>query len=415
MIQDKTIVAIAAATGLLTLLASASAVSAQTLSISAISGTRPAVEEAVKNFEAANPGVTVEASFTDDAAYLSVLPQQLAGGNAADVFTVWPGTYSPASAGILGRRGYVLDLTGEPWAAGIPETFSKFVGADGKVFMPPIVSLPITAIYNETALEANGMKPPTTWSEVLAYCEAVKAKGLIPYAFGAQTASQNQMLPFVLAPTLIDRVNPDFLLKRAAGEAKFADSEWVSVFEHVKQLSDAGCFKDPLGTDLPAAQAQLVSGEALGIFGHSLVYRQLESLAGDNAKIVATFMPATDNPDDTRMAVALGSSFAINANSPNADLAKKFLAFVMEPANAAKYAIATGQPPALPNDNYTPTPGTLVSLQYGAEGKTFPVPDQLFPNPNIRNAWVVTTQDMLGGRAQPIDVTTAMDEAWDSN
>ena len=65
--------------------------------------------------------------------------------------------------------------------------------------------------YNDKAMQKNGFQYPTTWSEVLELCKAASAKGLIPYAFGAQTQSQNQMLPM----KLIDRVEPEFLVKRS--------------------------------------------------------------------------------------------------------------------------------------------------------------------------------------------------------
>lgn len=382
------------------------------LTLMATSGARPAVEEAIKAFEASHEGVTIAPVFTDDAAMLSVLPQQLAGGNASDIFSTWPGTYSSVAAGELGRRGFLLDLSGEPWVSGIPDTMTDFVGADGKTYFAPLVSLPIVAIYNETAMQAAGLDYPKTFPEVLSFCDAANAAGVIPYALGAQTQSQNQMLPFLLTPTLVDREDPTFLERRVAGEAAFADSGWVDVFERVKEMDGRGCFRDPLATDIEAAKAQVAAGDALGMFAHAITFRQVEELAGGGPTITAQSFPGTGNADDTRMAVALGSSFSINAETEYPDLAKEFIAYLMEPENVVKYAAAAQQPPALPNDLYEPTAGTALALQFAAQGKTFPVPDQLFPNPDIRTAWIVKTQEMLGGLATPEDVARAMDDAW---
>ncbi len=382
------------------------------LTLMATSGARPAVEDAIKAFEASHEGVTIAPVFTDDAAMLSVLPQQLAGGNASDVFSTWPGTYSSVAAGELGKRGFLLDLSDQPWVAAIPETMKDFVGAEGKTYFAPLVSLPIVAIYNETALQAAGLDYPTTFKGVLDFCDAANAAGVIPFALGAQTQSQNQMLPFLLTPTLVDREDPTFLERRVAGDASFADSGWVAVFERVQEMNQRGCFRDPLATDIEAAKAQVAAGDALGMFAHAITFRQVEELAAGGPTITAKSFPGTDNADDTRMAVALGSSFSINAETEHPELAKEFIAYLMEPENIVKYAAAAQQPPALPNDLYEPTAGTALALQFAAEGKTFPVPDQLFPNPDIRTAWIVKTQEMLGGLAGPADVAKAMDDAW---
>ncbi|MGC4152154.1 MAG: extracellular solute-binding protein [Propionicimonas sp.] len=382
------------------------------LTLMATSGARPAVEDAIKAFEAAHEGVTIAPVFTDDAAMLSVLPQQLAGGNASDIFSTWPGTYSSVAAGELGKRGFLLDLSGEQWVSAIPETMQDFVGADGKTYFAPLVSLPIVAIYNETAMQAAGLNYPTTFGEVLEFCDAANTADVIPFALGAQTQSQNQMLPFLLTPTLVDRQDPTFLERRVAGEATFAESGWVDVFARVQEMNDRGCFRDPLATDIEAAKSQVATGDALAMFAHSITFRQVEELAAGGPTITAQAFPGTDNADDTRMAVALGSSFSINAETEHPDLAKEFIAYLMEPENVVKYADAAQQPPALPNDLYEPSAGTALALQFAADGKTFPVPDQLFPNPDIRTAWIVKTQEMLGGLVGPADVAKAMDDAW---
>jgi glucose/mannose transport system substrate-binding protein len=40
--------------------------------------------------------------------------------------------------------------------------------------------------YDKKTFEANGLKPPTTWDEFWAVCEALKAKGIVPLAIGTQ-------------------------------------------------------------------------------------------------------------------------------------------------------------------------------------------------------------------------------------
>ena len=403
-----------AALAIVTASSAASAADDQTMTILAASETRTALDAAAAAFEEANPGVTISIEYTDESTLTSTLPTRLAAGNAPDLFTTWPGTYSALSAGELGRRGFAADLTDEPWAQDIPANFADYVGADGKVYYAPLVSLSILVMYNQTKLDELGLEIPTTWDEVLAFCADAADLGVTAYSLGAQTDWQNQFVPFVLAPTLVDRTDPTFLADRAAGTSSFAESGWLDVFAKEREMNDAGCFRSPLGTSWDIANTQVASGQALGLFGPSSTFGGLQAIATES-EIVAAPLPATNDPDETWLAVALGASLSVNADATDVDLAKSFVDFLMQPANANAYAAASGQAPAIPNDAYVPAPETGLQIEFGRAGKTGPVADQLFPTPRVRDAWIATNQAMLAGDAQPIDVVSAMDEAWDNS
>ena len=78
------------------------------------------IEDVVKAFEAANPGVKV--SFTTSGAdqYQQQIRTQLASGTAPDVMSVWPGNGNPGATYVLAKPGYLLDLSDQPWAAKLP-------------------------------------------------------------------------------------------------------------------------------------------------------------------------------------------------------------------------------------------------------------------------------------------------------
>jgi ABC-type glycerol-3-phosphate transport system substrate-binding protein len=123
-------------------------------------------------------------------------------------------------------------------------------------------------------------------------------------------------------------------------------------------------------------------------------------------------LDATNKPSETKMNVALGSSLSVNAKTKYPAQAKDFIAFLMDPKNDSDYAVASSQPPALINKYYQPDDGTKLAVKFIKAGKSVGAPDQLFPNPDVRNAWVVTVQDLIGGSATPADVLKAMDASW---
>ena len=372
----------------------------------------PALKTAIDKFQSENPGITIEMSTAPDANMNVLLPSQLAAGNGADIYVDWPGIYSTQAEGVLAKNGFALDLTGESWAQGLDGTLRELSGYQGKIYFAPLVKLGFSTTYNKTAVDAAGLTIPNTWSEVLGFCKAASAKGLIPYALGAQTGSQNQMPAMAMGATVIDR-DLAWTKTRAAGQSTFATSGWLTVFEKFKELSDNDCFAKPLGTSEDIARSLLASGKALGFFGPTSAFHIIQEKTKDT--LVFTAFPASDDPKETLLCVGVGSGLSINAATQHPDEAKKFLAFIMQPENNAAYAVATSQVPATPNDIYKPSDGaTAFVVQAIADGKTAPLTNQLWPNPTIVPEQRKVTQMMLGGQATPKDVADAMDKAWDA-
>ena len=258
----------------------------------------------------------------------------------------------------------------------------------------------------------HGLTPPNTWDEVLAFCAAANEKGLIPYALGAQTGSQNQMPAMAMGATVIDR-DLTWTGERTAKRSSFATSGWLTVFEKFKELSDANCFSKPLGASEDVARGLIASGRALGFFGPSSAFKIIQGMTQD--KLIFTAFPATNDPGETLLCVGVGSGLSGNAATQHPAEVKKFLAFMMEPANQAAYATATSQVPATPNDVYQPSDlATTFIVEAIAAGKSAPLTNQLWPNPTIVPEQRKFTQMMLGGEATPKDVAEAMDKAWDT-
>src|SRR6185369_16141579 len=73
------------------------------------------IEDVVKAFEAANPGVKVNLTTAAADQFQQQIRTQLSSGTAPDVFTVWPGNGNPGATYVLGKPGYLMDLTDQSW------------------------------------------------------------------------------------------------------------------------------------------------------------------------------------------------------------------------------------------------------------------------------------------------------------
>lgn len=65
------------------------------MTLAAATDWKTATDQAIENFEADNPGVTVKVTYAGTDSLISTLRTQLASGTAPDVFPVWSGYGMP--------------------------------------------------------------------------------------------------------------------------------------------------------------------------------------------------------------------------------------------------------------------------------------------------------------------------------
>src|SRR5215475_15908853 len=102
---------------------------AKTLTLASVD--QGSIEDVVKAFEAANPGVKVRYTTSGADQYQQQIRTQLASGTAPDVMTVWPGNGNPGATYVLAKPGYLQDLSDQPWAAQLPDAFKTVAQYDG--------------------------------------------------------------------------------------------------------------------------------------------------------------------------------------------------------------------------------------------------------------------------------------------
>lgn len=384
-----------------------------TLTIFAIPNARDGLDAVIPQFEEENPGVTVEASYAEVDSMISTLRTQLSAGTAADVFSAWPGNGTPGSMENLVPGGYLMDLTELELSDRIPSGFDSVTMVDGRRYVLPMSIGAIGAIYNEQAVEAVGATIPTTWSEVLEFCETASAAGKSAFALGAQTLWNTQLINYALTPTLVYGPNPDFDEKQAAGEVTFAESEWVTAFEKYVEMLDSGCFQDdPLGTSYEVATELVGKGDALAIVSVTSTFAAVEANAEEGTTFNMFALPATDNADDTWMPAGASGGIGANANAKNPEAARAFMEFLGRPDIQAQFADAVGQLPMIGLDTYDVPESLSVPVQHVEAGTIHPYIDQLWPNPEVQAAHFDAVQLVLGGQSSIEEALAMMDAAY---
>lgn len=205
----------------------------------------------------------------------------------------------------------------------------------GKVYGAPIYHTVTTTMYNKTVLAKAGIaKPPETWDEVKAAAPKLKAAGF-------------QTLDYSASPEATLNLNFYPLLWQAGGKV-FADDGKSVTFNQEPGLK-ALTFLKTLWDEDAIPKTALTAGNvpADSPFGKGKVAMSFSSVLADAQTVAKTWGAAnveigTPLKDQKAAALGLPGGLVVNAASENIDGAKKFLTFMMQPAQLDPLAKASG-------------------------------------------------------------------------
>ena len=367
------------------------------------------VEDVVKAFEKANPGVKVRYTTSGADQYQQQIRTQLSSGTAPDVMSVWPGNGNPGATVVLAKPGYLRDLSDQPWAAKMPDAIKSVAQYKGKTYNAIFGQNGIGAVYNQQAMAKAGLTPPDTWTKLLAFCRAAKAKGTPAFALGNQDNWVTQLVLYAMVATTVYGHDRDFDKKMQAGRITFAQSPWATALDKYLTMEKTGCFqKNPLGTNYEASQQLAATGKTLGIVQGNWVIALLKQ---KNPKGTFTLkaLPATDTPSETLIPAAAGAGYAVNAKAKNKDLALKFVNFVMSPQGMNMFVKKQGGLPSLPDTGFVVDPSLTELSKFVTSGRTVPFMDQLGPNAKVQQTMLSGLQEIFSGQSTPKKLLDEMD------
>ncbi len=290
-------------------------------------------EKIIPAFEAKNPGIKVVFAPTAPTEYNAALNAKLDAGSAGDLITCRPFDASLE----LFKKGHLVGLND---VAGM-ENFSDVAKSawttdDGATaFCVPMASVIHGFIYNKDAFDQLGITVPTTEAEFFAALDKIKAEGsFIPMAMGTKDLWEAATMGYQnIGPTYWKGEEGRKALIR--GEQKLTDEGWVEPFRVLAK------WKDYLGDGFEAQTYP--DSQNLFTLGRAAIYPAGSweiGLFNTQAQFkMGAFPPPVKNAGDTcYISDHNDIGVGLNAKSPNADAAKKFLSFVSSPEFADIYA-----------------------------------------------------------------------------
>ena len=153
---------------------------------------RDYVEDAIKRFEAANPGVKIEATWYEKTALYAALKTALRAGTAPDFFYAEPDQFEYMENGLL------LDLSALNWTA-IEPWAKEAWSYKGKPYGVPLEAWTVEVFFNRKTLAELGVTVPANLQldsqTFLELAKKARGKNITPMALGRRRPAVSRRAP----------------------------------------------------------------------------------------------------------------------------------------------------------------------------------------------------------------------------
>ncbi len=341
----------------------------------------------------------------------AALKAKFASNKAPDIFG--NGGYQEA----LTWKDKLEDLSDQPWVKDAYESALVPMTIDGKLYGQPVNLEGYGFAYNKELFKKAGITDlPTTFTELKAAAEKLKAKGITPFSIGYGEwwvlANHGLNVPFAYqddADAFIKGLNE--------GTSKIEGNEYFDKYFDLLDLTLNNGNKNPLTTDYNTQVTLFATGEAAMIQQGNWIQPMLDKL---NPNLEVGFIPmplSDDEAQSDKLMVDVPTNWVVHNGAPDADkeAALDFLNWTVTSETAKtmlvkdfKYvpAFKTIEASA---DDIGPLGAEIQA--YSQEGKTYTWQFMKYPD-GAGQEFGSSLQAYVGKESTREETMKALDETW---
>lgn len=292
----------------------------------------------VEKFEAANEGVKVEV--TAESNIEEVIRPQIQAGNVPDLIYLATSRPEALTETFIKEKALtdlsdVLKMTvpGEDVTVG-DKIDSSFLGTpstepygDGKTYLAPLFYSPTGLFFNKGLFEEKGYEVPTTWDEFFALGDKAKEDGIYLFSYPVAGYFDAVFPAMIAAAGGLDAYN-EF---NNYGEGFWTGEAGTKVLQTIGKLKDyvePSVVSNANGQGFTKNQQLILDNKALFVpNGNWLPGEMQDAPRADGFEWGFMSYPAFEDGGD-RYAYTFFEQMYIPADAKNADLAKKFMAYM---------------------------------------------------------------------------------------
>jgi len=211
--------------------------------------------------------------------------------------------------------------------------------SEGRVLMVPVFSRSYGMLVNNDLFKKEGLSIPTTWTELLAVCEAFRSKGYVSPMMGYSLKSSSCFMNTVAYPLFVAALaeNPEALALANALDPS-AGEYMRPALEAVEQLIQNGCFDldacDMIEDNYTKVILRFFEGDVpmmvcTGDTVSGTKKREKQSEAFTNAPFDYSFAPIPLTENGGYFIDSPSVEFSVNKNCDNLDMTNEFMRFLI--------------------------------------------------------------------------------------
>ncbi|WP_438434987.1 extracellular solute-binding protein [Gorillibacterium sp. sgz500922] len=292
-----------------------------------------------------HPNIQVERTGTTGEQYKTKIKTSLAASEAPDIFYgMGGGSFMQPyieSGNVLEISGYLTDEVKARMAPGM----AKAIETNGKIYTLPVYTHIANLYVNTELFDKAGAKIPTTYTELLAAVEKLKAAGITPALIGEKDRWPGMYWYDMIA---MRQAGHDAVMEAFKNPAKWDSPDFVAAATKMQELAKAGAFnKSMLSMSYDEMLGAFNAGSGAMMFQANWVNAGIEDpSAATKGKVKVIPFPVFEDGKGKSTEIFGGAvdGFYISKTTKHSKEAVDFLMYLSEQLGTQGYLAGAGLP-----------------------------------------------------------------------